>query len=155
MNKSVVLGVAAGLLGLAGCGSTPEESAAATSSIPAGTSTSSESTSTSSAATSSEPAQDGLRDAVQSYSNAFLTGDAVAAYDLFTVRCKDRTSLAQFTGIVAAASQLYGSALPITSYSAEVSGNLARVTYTYDVSAINQTSEPWAREEGQWKQDDC
>ncbi|WP_207506509.1 nuclear transport factor 2 family protein [Klenkia taihuensis] len=156
MKKSFVVGVVAvGMLGISGCGSTSNESSAMPPSASVSPSTSSASPDTSSAATSNEPAQGELRAAVQSYSDAFLTGDADVAYDLLTARCKDRTSAAQFSGIVSAASQLYGAALPITSYSAEVSEDLARVTYTYDVPAINQTSEPWAREDGEWKQDDC
>jgi hypothetical protein len=45
--------------------------------------------------------------------------------------------------------------LPIVSYDAQVSGDHARVTYTYDVAALNQDAEPWVREEGFWKTDDC
>ncbi|SNY69354.1 hypothetical protein [Paractinoplanes atraurantiacus] len=50
---------------------------------------------------------------------------------------------------------MYGSALPMETYSAKVTGDLARVTYTYSVKAINQESEPWTREGGDWHQDDC
>jgi hypothetical protein len=45
--------------------------------------------------------------------------------------------------------------LPVRSFVAEVSGDLARVTYTYDLKAINQDAEPWVREDGKWKEDDC
>jgi len=54
-----------------------------------------------------------------------------------------------------AAGQVYGSALPITGYDARITGDLAQVTYAYDVPALDQTSEPWTREDGAWKQDDC
>lgn len=33
-------------------------------------------------------------------------------------------------------------------------GDLARLTYTYAVSQINQSDEPWVDENG-WKNDDC
>ena len=54
-----------------------------------------------------------------------------------------------------AAGQMYGSALPITAYDAQISGDLARVTYTYAVPALDQSAEPWTSEDGAWKQDDC
>lgn len=92
---------------------------------------------------------------MQTYSDAFLGGEPVKAYEVFSARCKKRVSLSEFTGIVTAAGDLYGSALAIRSYEAQVSGDLARVTYTYDVPALNQMSEPWAREGGAWRQDDC
>ncbi|WP_205650612.1 nuclear transport factor 2 family protein [Actinoplanes solisilvae] len=96
-----------------------------------------------------------LRQAVQAYSDAFLTGDATTAYGLLSERCRKRTSLSTFTGIVSAAEQMYGSALPFESYSAKESDDLARVTYTYSIKAINQEAEPWTREAGNWHQDDC
>jgi hypothetical protein len=49
----------------------------------------------------------------------------------------------------------YGTALPIKTYDANISGDLARVTYTYDVAEINQDSEPWVKESGAWHEDDC
>jgi hypothetical protein len=57
--------------------------------------------------------------------------------------------------MLAAAKQVYGKALPIKSFDAQISSDLARATYTYDVPALNQTKEPWVREGGAWKEDDC
>lgn len=105
-------------------------------------------------AVASTQSTDELRDAVQAYSDAYLTGD-MAAYEMLTERCRDRLSQEQFRTLVAMAKSMYGSALPVRSFDAEVSGDLARVTYTYDVSAINQNAEPWTREGGVWKEDDC
>lgn len=107
------------------------------------------------AASATTGADDALRAAVQAYSDAFLTGDAEKAYDLLSERCRKRTSPAEFTAIAGAAGQMYGSALPLETYSAEVSGDLARVTYTYSIKAIDQEAEPWTREGGAWHQDDC
>src|SRR4029079_16094615 len=98
---------------------------------------------------------DELRVNVQTYSDAYLTGQPIAAYRLLSKRCKDRMSLSYFTGLVTAAKQQYGSALAFKTYSAEISGDLARVTYTYDVAAINQENEPWVKENGDWHEDDC
>jgi len=43
----------------------------------------------------------------------------------------------------------------IETYSEHVADDLARVTYTYRLAKLDQTREPWVREAGQWKQDDC
>lgn len=121
--------------------------------------TPSSTTSPSSAAATPTPTSTGedeaLRVAVQTYSDAFLDGDPVEAYEVFSARCKAEVSLSFFTGIVTAAKMTYGSALPIQTYEAQVDGDLARVTYTYDVPALNQSAEPWVREDGVWRQDDC
>ncbi|RZU76742.1 hypothetical protein EV384_5419 [Micromonospora kangleipakensis] len=89
------------------------------------------------------------------YSDAFLDAKPTVAYDLFSARCKDRVTLSEFTGMLTAAKQMYGKAMPLKTFDAQISGDLARVTYTYDVPALNQTKEPWVREDGKWKQDDC
>ncbi|MEU4419700.1 nuclear transport factor 2 family protein [Actinoplanes sp. NPDC024001] len=99
--------------------------------------------------------QEELRAAVQAYSDAFLTGDATTAYGLLSDRCRKRLSQAEFTETVTAAKELYGSPLPFQSYSATATGDLARVSYTYSIKAINQEKEPWTREAGRWHQDDC
>jgi hypothetical protein len=143
---------------LAGCGDATDQevpvatgkSAPAESSSPDGTSSPQ-----ASAATDEAGTKDELRFAVKAYSDAFLTGDAATAYGLLSERCRKRTSLSEFTGIVTAAEQMYGSALPLATYSAKVSDDLARVTYTYSIKAINQEAEPWTREGGNWHQDDC
>lgn len=44
---------------------------------------------------------------------------------------------------------------PFESFSSKISGDMARVTYTFSVKAINQTAEPWAKEGSDWHEDDC
>ena len=105
-------------------------------------------------ARSSNRAHEDLQAAVASYSDAFLTGDP-QTYALLTERCRDRVTAEQFQLILDQAKILYGSPLTIKTFNAETAGNLARVTYTYELAALNQTSEPWAKEDGDWKQDDC
>jgi hypothetical protein len=108
------------------------------------------------APSSSAPSEaDALRTNVQAYSDAYLTGQPVKAYGLLSHRCQDRTSLSEFTGLVTAAKQQFGSELPFKTYNAMISGPLARVTYTYDVASINQDQEPWVKENGHWHEDDC
>ncbi|WP_067441358.1 hypothetical protein [Nocardioides jensenii] len=96
-----------------------------------------------------------LRGALQSYSDAFLSGDGQAAYDLFSERCKNRADHGQFIAMVDLAKQQYGESLACASYSEGASGDLARVSCTHADSSIDQDSEPWTREDGQWHQDDC
>lgn len=98
---------------------------------------------------------DPLRANVQAYSDAFLTGDADTAYGLLSDRCRQRVSQSAFKIITTAAKTAYGSALPIETFDADVQSSLARVTYTYSDSKINQTDEPWVQENGEWHEDDC
>lgn len=98
---------------------------------------------------------DAIRKAATTYSDAFLSGDADAAYGALSARCKDRIGEVEFTSVVQAAKDTYGSALKFKTFEAEVNGRQARVTYTYAISAINQTDEPWVKEDGRWRQDDC
>lgn len=148
MKKIAVALVAVSALGLSACGGSqepgqdgPEGDTTPTTTAPA----------TSSSAEGGEPE---LEAAVTAYSDAFLSGD-MAAYDLLSQRCRDRTDKAAFRAILDQAKELYGSPLTIQTYEAEVSGDLARVTYTYEASALNQDSEPWVREGGEWRNDDC
>ncbi len=96
-----------------------------------------------------------VRDAVTSYSDAFLDADPVAAYELLSARCQDEVSLSYFTGIVTAAKMRYGKALPIRSFKAKVRDDVAVVSYGYDVPALDQENEPWVLESGKWKNDQC
>ena len=144
------------VLFLTGCGGAAGGDAVATGSpsamSPSTTSTKMTSIPTNTANTSDEAA---LRTAVQAYSDAFLTGNGKQAYLLLSTRCQERNSLAEFTAMTAQAKALYGDPLPMKSYEAQISGDMARVTYTYAISGINQTREPWVRESGNWHEDDC
>jgi hypothetical protein len=97
----------------------------------------------------------GLRDAVQAYSGAFLTGDGTASYELLSARCQEREGREEWVSLVAGAGQIYGEPLEFTGYQTEVSGDRAKVTYTFERSEINQADEPWVYEHGAWRNDDC
>ncbi|WP_435232853.1 hypothetical protein [Micromonospora aurantiaca (nom. illeg.)] len=143
------------LLPLTACSSNadrPEAALTSTSPAPA-SSTASDAAASPTAQAASEEAK--LRQAVVAYSDAFLDAKPTVGYELFSARCKERVTLSEFTGMLAAAKQMYGKAMPIKTFEAQISGDLARVTYTYDVPALNQNKEPWVREDGKWKQDDC
>jgi hypothetical protein len=96
-----------------------------------------------------------LEAAVRSYSEAYLGGQAEAAHSLLSARCQTRISLADFRPVVAGGQQAYGTAKLTSLTIDDLAGDLARVTYRYDVAAIDQEREPWVREGGRWHQDDC
>lgn len=90
------------------------------------------------------------------YSDAFLTGHGKTAFDMLSTRCQERTNETEFVEEVAVAGTQYGRALDLASYDAHVSGDLARVTYTYaGAHEIDQDAEPWVFERGTWREDDC
>jgi hypothetical protein len=153
-----VLIAAALLLTLAACGSSggSEASGVTTSSPTSTTAPASTSSSTKPATpTASTAGEAELKAAVQAYSDAYLTGDASGGYALLSARCQKRVSKAEFIALVGQAKQQFGEALPFKSFDAEINGPQARITYTYSVASINQDQEPWALEDGSWREDDC
>jgi hypothetical protein len=100
-------------------------------------------------------ASEQVRQAAEAYSDAFLTGDADAAFRLLSRRCRETIGIAAFGDIVDEAADLYGSPLAFTSFRADVKGSKASLTYTYDVPALDQVDEPWVQRGGQWRNDDC
>jgi hypothetical protein len=98
--------------------------------------------------------KDDLKTAIAAYSAAYLTGDGAGAYGLLSQRCQEVLPLSEFDGLTEQARDLYGD-VKIESVDVEVDGNQATATYTYAVSAINQTDEPWVIEGTRWKNDDC
>lgn len=96
-----------------------------------------------------------LAQAVRDYSAAYLGGQAEAAHQLLSRRCRDRISIDEMTVAATGAKVAYGSARLVAVDVVDLSGALARVTYRYDVAAIDQEAEPWAKEGGRWRQDDC
>ncbi len=95
-----------------------------------------------------------IHEAAQTYSDAFLSGDSAAAFDLLSTRCQDELRM-DFGTLVLEAETKYGDGLPITSFEAEVSGDSAQATYTFSKSKLNRDDEPWVFENDRWKQDDC
>jgi hypothetical protein len=96
-----------------------------------------------------------IKEAAQAYSDAFLTGDGDAAYALLSARCQERRTAGEFGAVVSMAAEQYGEALEFKTFDAEMNDAQARVTYTFEVAAINQADEPWVNEDGGWKNDDC
>lgn len=128
-----------GLLALAGCSA---GGGAPSSSGPAGT-------------TPSGPDTVALEKQVRAYSAAFLAGQGDAAYELLSKRCKERNTRPQFVSLVQIAGKQYGPQEIRSLKVDQASGDLARVTYTYDRAELDQRGEPWVRESGVWRIDDC
>jgi len=92
---------------------------------------------------------------VRAYSKAFLAGDGAAAYELLSKRCQERNERVGFVNTVELAGKTYGPQDIKTLTVDQASGDLARVTYTYDKADLDQRGEPWVREGGDWRVDDC
>jgi len=96
-----------------------------------------------------------LKKAVQAYSDAYLAGKADPAYQLLSARCQKKWTSSQFGALVTTAGKTYGAALPLESFSAKISGDIALVSYTYILPALRQERQPWLLGSGGWKNDDC
>jgi len=96
-----------------------------------------------------------IESAVRAYSDAYLRGNADEVHARMSSRCRERTALDDLRPIVAAAREQYGNAKMTSFEVVQQSEGLARVTYGYDLSTINQTEEPWTLQDGEWRNDDC
>jgi hypothetical protein len=95
-----------------------------------------------------------VEDAVRSYSSAYLRGDGPKAYDLLSARCKKVISLSEVKAAATGAAALYGQA-QLISVTPIVDGDRAFVTYRFTQPAIDQETQPWAREADGWRRDKC
>jgi len=154
MNTTPTLAAAAVVLALAGCGTSSTPTVAGTSK-PA-TSTPAAEPTTVSAQPTAPQAEAALRAAVQAYSDAYLSGNGKAAYALPSARCQKMDTLKEFSALVDQAKNLYENPMPMTSFKAHIAGGMARVTYTYMITATNnQADQPWTLEAGGWRDDNC
>lgn len=120
-------------------------------------------TSATSAASSQAPASSptpdsgktALEAAVRAYSKAYFAGDATTAYRLFSKRCTAAVDKDVYAVAIAAEAKAYGKQAIKTLTVEQLSGDLARVSYTYSVPLLNQKSQPWTREGGAWHYDAC
>jgi hypothetical protein len=97
---------------------------------------------------------DGPRETVYAYSQAYLGGHGGAAHALLSTRCKKLITEAEMITLAGLAKQWYGPQ-PIATYDEHVTGEHAKVTYTYTVDSLNQKDQPWVRESGAWRNDNC
>ncbi|MGY0067706.1 hypothetical protein ACWZEH_12940 [Streptomyces sp. QTS137] len=122
---------------------------------PAATST----PSSSAAEESSAPAADDtavLEDAVKAYTEAYFAGEASTAHRMLSERCRKEINPLVYGEVVRQAKKDYGPDHPATDVTAEVSGDMARVSYKIEgLPKLDQEAQPWAREGGAWKYDAC
>lgn len=112
-------------------------------------------TATTAAAPAADNGTNALTAAVHAYSAAYFKPDTDAAYALLSARCQTTSPQAIYAPIVTAAAKAYGHQTIQTLHVDQLSGNLARVTYTYAVPALDQHAQPWTREHGAWHYDAC
>lgn len=107
----------------------------------------------------SAPAADGshaaLEAAVRRYSVAYFAGDATTAYGMLSKRCTTAVDKDVYAAAITTEAKAYGKQPIKTVTVDQLSGNLARVSYTYSVPLLNQKSQPWVREGGVWHWDSC
>ncbi|MFC9752995.1 hypothetical protein [Streptomyces sp. NPDC056921] len=102
------------------------------------------------------PAADGPEEAVAAYTAAYFKGDATTAYAALSKRCKGKIGPEAYAGVVKQAATDYGTDHPATDVKADVSGDMARVTYKVKgLPKFDQEAQPWARESGAWRYDAC
>ncbi|MER6103608.1 hypothetical protein ABT115_15120 [Streptomyces sp. NPDC001832] len=98
----------------------------------------------------------GPETAVTTYTAAYFKGDATTAYEALSKRCKGKIGPDAYAGVVKQASTEYGTDHPATDVQADVSGDMARVTYKVKgLPKFDQEAQPWAREGGAWRYDAC
>lgn len=110
-----------------------------------------------SAESSAPPADDAeLTAAVQAYTDAYFAGEASTAYRMLSERCQKDINELMYGATVKQAATDYGPDHAATDVQAEVSGDMARVTYKIEgLPKLDQDAQPWAREGGAWKYDAC
>lgn len=150
MNTHTTAAITASLLAvtLTACGSSDDKPAAPTSAT----------TAAQSPTTPAAPADDtsALEKAVTAYTAAYFAPDPDTAHGLLSARCKTKMPKATLSGVLAQAATDYGPDHPATNVQAQVSGDLARVTYKVKgLPKFDQQAQPWALENGQWRYDAC
>lgn len=97
-----------------------------------------------------------LEQAVKDYTDAYFAGEASTAHRMLSERCRKDINELMFGATVKAAAEEYGPDHPATDVQAEVSGDLARVSYRVEgLPKFDQSQQPWALEGGAWKYDAC
>ena len=144
-SRAAITAVTLLLLGSAGCGSSHGTSSASPTHLPPPPSPS--------ASPSQASDKAALVAAVKAYSTAFLGGNAKDAYSMLSAHSKSLTPFDEFRSAVEAAHQMYGDAKLLNVNVDQIAGGMARVTYSYSEHAIDQTGQPWVKEDGVWRYD--
>ncbi|RKN40796.1 hypothetical protein [Streptomyces hoynatensis] len=100
-------------------------------------------------------AAEALEQAVRDYIAANTTGDADTGWGFVSARCQQLWGRAEFEQRVQTATDLVGPQDVDSIHVDQLAGDLARVTYTVGAPELNRQQQPWVREGGTWRYDDC
>jgi hypothetical protein len=115
-------------------------------------------------ATEEKPADDGKADdgkadlekAVHAYSDAYFTTDTATAYAMLSKRCQAGVTADEYGQSIKATTQKFGTKHKVKTVTVDqMSGDMARVSYTYDVPLLSQKAQSWTREDAAWRWDAC
>ncbi|MEU0370628.1 hypothetical protein ABZ070_10245 [Streptomyces sp. NPDC006283] len=156
MRHTTAAAAAVLLLALTAC-STESDNPPATASPKPGQTAATEQTEqpTDSQSPADEATAKALEQAVRAYSDAYFAADTKKAHGMMTNRCQATAPIEVYGPVVEAAVKQYGQQEIKTFAVDQLSGDLARVTYTYSVPMLDQKQQPWAREGGAWRFDGC
>ena len=93
--------------------------------------------------------------AVRAYSTAVVSGDGAAGYKLVSARCQKTIDAGAFSAQAAQAKANYPGATITSLKVDDVSATTAHVTYTYANSILNESKQPWLKENGAWHWNAC
>ncbi|MDX3643810.1 hypothetical protein [Streptomyces sp. MB09-02B] len=105
----------------------------------------------------------GLEAAVRAYTAAYFANDPDTTHGMLSARCQKRITRAGMAALTERAEQTeraVGDSEPKDVKRFEVdgistSGDEARVSYGVGMPKFDQKQEPWVREAGVWRYDDC
>ncbi|ALX05014.1 hypothetical protein [Aeromicrobium erythreum] len=95
-----------------------------------------------------------LEQAVVRYVDAFHGGRADDAYASLSARCRQELPFAEFQRMTRQATELDGDD-PLRDVEVTADGARGSVSYELDVESLSQRDQPWVREDGTWRNDDC
>ncbi|WP_371580063.1 hypothetical protein [Streptomyces sp. NBC_01314] len=97
----------------------------------------------------------GLEAAVREYTAAYFANKPDTTHGMLSARCKKRITLAGMAALTERAVGDYGPQDVKRFEVDEMSGDVARVSYGVGMPKFDQKQEPWTREAGVWRYDDC
>ncbi|MDR6119297.1 major membrane immunogen (membrane-anchored lipoprotein) [Aeromicrobium sp. SORGH_AS981] len=95
-----------------------------------------------------------LEQAVVRDVDAFHGGRADDAYAFLSARCRQELPFTEFRRMTSQATALDGDD-PLRDVEATADGARGTVSYELDVESLSERDQPWVREDGGWRNDDC
>jgi hypothetical protein len=97
----------------------------------------------------------GLESAVRLYTDAYFKGDVATVYGMLSDGCTETITKPAMQALTDRAVGDYGHQDVKRFEVDQVSGDTARVSYGVGLPKFDQKQQPWVREGGDWKYDDC